>query len=246
VLKKHEMAFRYDRPLGKHPTKVHINLVPGTKPISSAPYITSPAKRELIDKQLDLWLKQGVIEPSKSPWGAPVLIVHQHSKDHLCVDWRKLNATTMPDQFPIPQQSDILQALSGAQFLSSFDALEGFTQLEFNKVSQPYTAMRTHRSLHQFTRMPFRWRNSPPVFQRVMQEILTPYLWIFTLVYINDIMVYSQTFEEHLEHINRVLDTIWISGITLALHKCHVGYRSIQLLGQKVSHLRLSTNAEKI
>jgi hypothetical protein len=92
VLRKHELAFGFDGCLGKHPTKVHIKLAPGTKPISSVPYITSPAKRELIDKQLDLWLSLGVIKPSNSPWGAPVLIVHQHSKDHLCMDWRKLNA----------------------------------------------------------------------------------------------------------------------------------------------------------
>jgi hypothetical protein len=157
VLRKHELAFRFDRQLGKHLTKVHIELVPGTKPISTVPYITLPAKRELIDKQLELWPKQGVIEPSNSPWGAPVLIVHQHSKDHLCVDWRKLNAATVPDQFLIPHQSDILQALSEAQYLSTFNTLAGFTQLEFDKVSQSYMAMRTHHGLHQFTRMPFRW-----------------------------------------------------------------------------------------
>jgi Reverse transcriptase (RNA-dependent DNA polymerase) len=79
-----------------------------------------------------------------------------------------------------------------------------------------------------------------------MQEVLSPYLWIFTLVYINDIVVYSQTFDEHLSHVKRVLEAIKKSGITLAPHKCHVGYCSIQLLGQKVSRLRLSTNAEKI
>ena len=235
LLKKHELVFGFDGRLGKHPTKVHIELEPGMKPISSAPYIASPAKRDLIDKQLDLWLEQGVIEPSASPWGAPVIIVHRNGKDRLCVDWRKLNAATVPDQFPIPWQTDILQALSGAQYLSSFDALAGFTQLEFNKVSQPYTAMRTHRGLHQFTRMPFGWRNGPPIFQRVMQEILAPYLWMFTLVYIDDIVVYSNSFEEHLEHVDAVLSTIEKAGITLAPHKCHVGYRSIQLLGQKVS-----------
>jgi hypothetical protein len=101
VLKEHKMAFRFDSHLDKHPMKVHIELIPRTKPISLVPYIASPAKRELIDKQLDLWLQWGVIEPSKSPWGAPVLIMHQHSKDHLCVDWRKLNAVTISDQFPI-------------------------------------------------------------------------------------------------------------------------------------------------
>jgi Reverse transcriptase (RNA-dependent DNA polymerase) len=246
ILWINKLAFSFNRRLGKHPTKVHTELEEGTKPISATLYIASLAKQELLDKQLDLWLEQGVIEPLNSPWGALVLIVHQHSKDHLCIDWRKLNAATVADQFPIPHQSDILQALSGTQYLSSFDALAGFTQLEFNKVSQPYTAMWTHQGLHQFTCMPFQWRNRLPIFQHVMQEILSPYLWIFMLVYIDDIVVYSNSFKDHLSHVDSVLRAIRKSGITLAPHKCHVGYRSIQLLGQKVSWLGLSTNTEKI
>ena len=95
---------------------------------------------------------------------------------------------------------DILQALSRAQYLSVFDALSGFTQMEFDEESRPITAIHTHRSLHHFKRMPFGWRNGPPEFQRAMQEILSPYLWVFTLVYIDDVMVYSHTFEDHLKH----------------------------------------------
>ena len=89
-------------------------------------YNASPAKREVIEKQLNLWFKQDIIEPSESPWGAPVIIVYQNSKPCFCIDYRKLNLLTIADGFPIPRQSDILQALSGAQVLSAFDALTGF------------------------------------------------------------------------------------------------------------------------
>ena len=191
VVKNNQSAFGFDRQLGHYKTKVHIKLAPGTKPISSAPYYASPAKREEIDKQIDLWLSQDVIEESKSPWGAPVIIVYCNGKPRMCIDYCRMNEATIADQHPIPKQTDILAALSGAQYLSVFNALSGFTQLEFDEESRPISAFWMHCGLHQFKRMPFGWRNGPPEFQRVMQEILAPYLWIFTLVYIDDIVVYS-------------------------------------------------------
>ena len=118
--------------------------------------------------------------------------------------------------------------------------------MEFDEESRPITAIRTHRGLHHFKRMPFGWQNSLPEFQRAMQEILSPYLWIFTLVYIEDIVVYSRTFEEHLKHVDSVLSVIAKSGLTLSPPKCHIGYRSIIVLGNKVSRLGLSTHHEKL
>jgi len=246
VVENNQSAFGFDGRLGHYKTKVHIELKPGTKPISSAPYNASPAKRQAIDQQINLWLTQDVIEESKSPWGAPVIIVYQNDKPRMCIDYRKMNKATVADQHPIPRQTDILAALSGAQYLSVFDTLSGFTQLEFDEESRPISAFRTHRGLHQFKRMPFGWQNGPPEFQRVMQEILAPYLWVFTLVYIDDIVVYSSTFEDHLKHVDLVLKAIAKSGITLSPPKCHLGYRSIVVLGNKVSRLGLSTHHEKL
>jgi hypothetical protein len=224
VVERNQAAFGFDGRLGHLKSEVHIELMPGTKPISMPPYYASPAKREAIDKQIDLWLSQGVIEESKSPWGAPIIIVYRNGKPRVCIDFRRLNKATVADQHPIPKQTDILQALSGAQYLSVFDALSGFTQLEFDEESRPITAIRTHRGLHHFKRMPFGWRNGPPVFQRAMQEILSPFLWIFTLVYIDDIVVYSKSFEDHLKHVDLVLKAIANSGLTLSPPKCHLGY----------------------
>jgi hypothetical protein len=108
------------------------------------------------------------------------------------------------------------------------------------------TAFRSHRGLWQFRRMPFRLRNGPSVFRRVMQGVLAPYLWLFTLVYIDDIVVFSKSWEEHLVHLDKVLGAISKAGITLSPPKCFVGYSSILLLGQKVSRLGLSTHKEKV
>lgn len=94
--------------------------------------------------------------------------------------------------------------------------------------------------------MPFRYRNGPAIFQRVMQGILAPFLWIFTLVYIDDIVIFSKSFEDHLVHIELVLKATKEARITLLPGKCHFGYQSLMLLGQKVSRLGLSTHKEKV
>ena len=209
-------------------------------------YGTSPAKREVIDQQMKTWFEAEVIEPSVSPWGFPALVVYRNGKPRLVIDYRKLNAKTIPDEFPIPRQSEIIQALSGSQVLSSFDALAGFTQLEMADDAKEKTAFRCHLGLWQFKRMPFGLRNGPSIFQRIMQGILAPFLWLFALVYIDDIMVYSKNWDDHLNHLDKVLGAIATAGITLSPTKCYVGYSSILLLGQKVSRLGLSTHKEKV
>ena len=246
MLRRREKAFGFDGCLGHLDAKVHIRTVDGQVPISAPMYGASPEKRKIIEAQLEKWFEQGVIEPSKSPWSAPVVIAYRHGKPCFCVDYRKLNAATTPDEFPIPRQAEILQSLSGAQVLSSLDALSGFTQLELDPDDIEKTAFRTHRGLFQFRRMPFGLRNGPAIFQRVMQNILAPYLWLFCLVYIDDIVVYSKSYEEHIEHLDKVLEAVEKSGITLSPNKCHLFYGSILLLGHKVSRLGLSTHLEKV
>src|SRR5260370_35556003 len=130
--------------------------------------------------------------------------------------------------------------------MSNWDALAGFNELSITEEDSEKTCFRSHQGLHQFKRLPFRLHNGPSVFQRVMQGILAPFLWIFSLVYIDDIVVYSQSYEEHLTHLDQVLQAVKEARITLSLKKCHFAYTSILLLGQKVSRLGLSTHAEKV
>jgi hypothetical protein len=246
VVLENQEAFGLDGRLGHYPAKVPVPLREDTKEVSLPPFFASPAKKEVMDKQMDAWLKLEVIEPSQSPWGAPAFIVYRNGKARMVIDYRKLNDRVIPDEFPLPRQEEILQSLSGAQWLSTLDALAGFTQLEMAEKDKEKTAFRTHRGLFQFLRMPFGFRNGPAIFQRIMQNILAPFLWIFALVYIDDIVIYSKTFEDHLNHVGQVLKAVTQSGITLAPNKCHFGYQSLMLLGQKVSRLGLSTHKEKV
>jgi hypothetical protein len=246
MLKRRVKAFGFDGRLGHVDAKAPIRVKAGVEPIAVPMYSSSPEKRRVIDAQLDKWFEQGVIEPSISPWSAPVVIAYRNGKPRFCVDYRKLNSVTVADEFPIPRQSEILSSLSGAQVLSSLDALAGFNQLDMAPDDIEKTAFRTHRGLAQFKRMPFGLRNGPSIFQRIMQGILSPYLWLFCLVYIDDIVVYSRNYEEHINHLDQVLGAIEKAGITLSPTKCHLFYSSILLLGHKVSRLGLSTHDEKV
>ena len=164
----------------------------------------------------------------------------------MVIDYRKLNERVIPDEFPLPRQDDILQAITGSKWLTTLDALAGFTQLQMADESKELTAFRCHRGLYQFNRLPFGYRNGPSIFQRVMQDVLAPYLWIFTLVYIDDIVIYSTTFEDHLIHIDKVLKAVSRAGITLSPKKCNFAFQSLTLLGQRVSQLGLSTHKSKV
>jgi len=211
------------------------------------PYHASPEKRKDIDKQINKWFSQGVIRESDSPWGAPVIVVYHNGKARVCIDYRRVNAVTQADEYPLPRQTNILHALSGSQWLSTFDALLGFHQLEIVEEHRHITAFRTHKhGLLEFTRLPFRLRNGPAVFQQVMNKVLAKFLWLFVLVYIDDIVIYSQSFEHHVQHLDLVLHAIAKANITLSPPKCHIGYQSLILLRQRVSRLGISTHQEKI
>lgn len=246
VILRNQGAFGLDGRLGNFEERIDIPLKPGAVPVSLPPFPVSPAKREVIDKQMDSWIKLGVIEPSKSPWAAPVFIVYRNSKPRMVIDLQRLNESVIPDEFPIPKQEDILQALTGSQWLTTLDALAGFTQLTMTDSAAEKLAFRTHRGLWQFRRMPFGYRNGPSLFQRIMQNVLAPFLWIFALVYIDDIVVFSLTFDDHLRHLDQVFSAIEKANITLSPGKCHFAYQSLLLLGQKVSRLGLSTHKEKV
>jgi hypothetical protein len=241
---KNSKAFGLDGRLGDYAAHIDITMKPNAEPVSLPPFHASPANREVIDKQMDSWIKLGVIEPSKSPWAVPVFIVYRNGKPRMVIDLRKMNDMAISDEFPLPRQDDILQALNGSQWLTTLDALAGFTQLTMTDSAAEKLAFRTHNGLWQFRRMPFGYKNGPSIFQRIMQDVLAPFLWIFALVYIDDIVIFSKTFEEHVSHVNQIFGAIAKANLTLSPNKCHIGYQSL-LLGQKVSCLGLSTHKEK-
>ena len=212
-----------------------IPLIPDMRPTSIPPFHASPANQDVIDKQMDSWLKLGVIELFQSLWGTPVFIAYRNGKPQMVINLRQLNDKVIANDFPLPRQDEILHSLEGSQYLSTLDALAGFMQLSITPEDHGKLAFCCHCGLFQFRRMPFRYRNGPAVFQHVLQKILAPFLWIFALVYIDTIVIFLKLFEEHCQHVETVLEAIRLNKITLSPSKCHFGYQSIMLLGQKGS-----------
>jgi hypothetical protein len=215
-------------------------------PISTPPYHTSPKGREFISQTVAKLLAEDIIEPSDSPWASNVVLISQKGKIRFCIDYRKLNTVTKADQYPLPRIDDYLNQFQGKTWFSTFDANSGFHQIPVAPGDREKLAFRTHEGHFQYKRMPFGIRNGPSVFQRVMDRILGNAKWAYALVYIDDIVVYSDTFEQHLEHLDKLFSKILTSGLTLSIPKSHVCQREILALGHHVSRLGIGMNKENV
>ena len=164
LIQQKAQAFGFNDRLGNHPAEAKVCLHEDTTPISMPMYTSSPAKRIVIDEQMDKWIKQDIIESSVSPWGAPIVITYHNGKPHFCVNYQKLNTLTIPDEFSLPWGAEIMQALSGSQVLLMLDTLSRFTQLSLAEEDKEKMAFQTHRGLYQFKRLPFGLCNRPSIF----------------------------------------------------------------------------------
>src|SRR6185369_13649292 len=152
---------------------------------------------------------QGLIVPSKSPWTSPALVVGKaNGKLRLVVDYRKLNKVTKPDAYPLPKISDMLDALANCAYFSTLDLTSGFWQVAVSATDQEKTAFCTRFGTYEFTVMPFRLCNAPATFQRLMDNVLYDVTWKFVLVYMDDIIIFSKTVEEHAEHLKQVFQLL--------------------------------------
>lgn len=214
----------------------HIEVEAGNKPRNSAPYRYAPARRQIIDEQIDEMLNEGVIVPSKSPWASPVVLVQKKDgTTRFCIDYRKLNEITIRDAYPIPRIDDTLDDLQHAQFLSTLDLRSGYWQVAMDEKSKSLTAFITHRGLFECTVMPFGLTNAPATFQRLMDIVLAGLKWKCCLVYLDDIIVYSTTFEQHLQDLRNVFIALAEANLTLKATKCNFCRREMKYLGHIIT-----------
>ena len=191
--------------------------------------------------------KSEVIQPSSSPWASPVVMVRKRDGSHrFCVDYRRLNALTRADTFPLPRVDDLLDQLGKSRYFSTLDLASGFWQIRMEGGSQAKTAFITPQGLFEFRVMPFGLTNAPAVFQRLMTKVLMglnpPEGPDFVGVFIDDIIVFSRTLNEHLEHLRRVLERIKGAGLKLKPVKCRFICREVEYLGHLVTPHGLKTN----
>ncbi|XP_070662462.1 uncharacterized protein [Malus domestica] len=186
-----------------------IDLLPGTNPISLAPYQMASAELRELKIQLQELVNKGYIQPTKSPWGAPVLFVRKNDGSmRLCVDYRQLNQVTVKNHYPLPRIDDLFDQLKGAQVFSKIDLRSSYHQLRIREDDVPKTAFRTRYGHYEFRVMPFGLTNAPAKFMDLMNKVFRPYLDRFVIVFIDDILIYSKSVIEHKKHLRLVLERL--------------------------------------
>ncbi|XP_058765537.1 uncharacterized protein LOC131639035 [Vicia villosa] len=213
-----------------------IDLVPGTAPVSIAPYRMSPAELRELKSQLEELIAKHFIRPSVSLWGAPVLLVKKKDGSmRLCIDYRQLNKVTIKNKYPLPQIDDLLDQLKGACVFSKIDLRSGYHQIRVKNFDVLKIAFRTRYGHYEFLVMPFGVTNAPAVFMDYMNRVFQPYLDRFVVIFIEDILIYSKKVDEHMEHLRIVLSVLREKQLFAKLSKCEFWMSEVKFLGHVIS-----------
>jgi hypothetical protein len=240
-----------------------IPTIPGAKPPARGIGRYTKIEKEELQKHIEDLLRQGLIEPSLSPYAAAALVVPKWRPDgtikgwRLVIDYRMLNSITVKFQFPMPRIDDVMDSLNGALFYSSCDATHGFWQLQLHPSDVPKTAFRTPAGLYQWRVLPMGLSNSPAVFQRTMASFFQKEVTLsngtkvvalgnFIQIYMDDLLIYSKTAEEHLEHLNIVFDILKQNQIYLNPKKCEFNKPEVRFLGHLVSKEGVRPDPDKV
>lgn len=216
------------------------------EPIKLKPYRTPINNRQIIDNAIDEMLEAGVIRRSRSPWSFPVVIVDKKDgSKRFCVDFRKLNQITVKNSFPLPLIDDMLTLLGNAKFFTSLDLKSGYWQVLMDESDREKTAFATHKGLFEFLVMPFGLSNAPAIFQELMSIVLQG-LGHFAVAYLDDIMIFSETFAEHMEHLNTIFSRLRKHGLKLKLKKCSFLQAEKNYLGFVVDKHGIKPDPKKV
>ena len=235
-------------PLGRtHVMKFNIDTG-DTIPIKQRPYPMSPAMLKILYQELDQMLADDVIEPSNSPWSSPVLLVKKASGEfRLCFDGRRLNSVTKADAYPIPLVEQLLNKLHDAKFISSLDLRSAFWQIPLDDSSREKTAFPVPgRGLFQFKVLPFGLRNAAISQQRLMDTLFGPEYEGKIFCYLDDIIIISPTFEEHMSLLITAYNKLSDAGLTIRVDKCKFCRENLKFLGYIVDAQGLRTDPEKV
>jgi hypothetical protein len=213
-----------------------IELLLGMPPISKRSYRTPVNELVELKKQIAELQSKGFICPSSSPWGAPMLFVEKKDgTQQMCVDYRSLNEVTIKNKYPLPRIEGLFDQMKGASVLSKVDLRSGYHQLIIRESDIPKSAFRTRYGLYEYTVMSFALTNAPTYFMYLMNKVFMEYLDKFFVVFINDILIFSKTEEEHKKHLRMVLEKLRSNQLYTKFSKCEFWLTEVTFLGHVIS-----------
>lgn len=221
-------------------------------PVHTKSYRYPYAMKEEIRKQIDDLIDNGIIVPSISPWTSPVWVVKKKEdasgkeKWRMVIDYRKLNAKTIDDKYPIPNITDILDKLGKAQYFSTIDLKSGYHQIEMNENDRQKTAFSVENGHYEFLRMPFGLKNAPATFQRIMDTIFRELIGVCIFVFMDDIIIFSPSLKQHLIDLKKVFEILKKYNLKAQIDKSEFLRKEIEFLGHVVTEEGVKPNPKKI
>jgi hypothetical protein len=198
-------------------------------------------------KQLKKLLEQGFVRPSASPWGSPVLFVEKKDgTKRMCIDYRTLNSMTIKNKYPLPRIEDLLDRLKKAKLFSKIDLRSGYHQMKIREQDIPKTAFTTRYGLYEFMVVWFGLTNAPAYFMNLMNKVFMEELDRFVVVFIDDVLIYSETTEEHEEHLRVVLERLRHQKLYAKFSKCEFWMEKVVFLGHVLSAEGIAMDPSKV
>ena len=215
------------------------------KPIKQSPYRFNPQKTDLVQQEVDYMLKHGLIQQSNSPWSSPVVLVKkENGQSRLCFDYRKVNSVTVTDSYPLPRVDDCIDSIGNAKYITKLDMLKGYWQVRLTPRAQSISAFVTSNGLYECLVMPFGMKNSASTFQRLMNYIIQGIPGC--TVYVDDVVIYSQTWKEHLSQLHQLFKALRKANLVVNLEKCEFAKATITYLGHVIGYGKVVPKESKI
>ena len=224
-----------------------IPVQPGTRPIRQPPHRLGPEKEAEAERQVEALVGKGLIEPADGAWSSPVVLVRKKDSTwRFCVDYRKLNAVTQQDAYPLPRIDESLDALAGSRFFSTLDLVSGYWQVPMDADAQEKAAFVTRSGFWKWKVLPFGLTSAPATFQRLMEKVLQGLHWQTLLLYLDDVIVIAPDFNTHIQRLREVLQRLQQAGLKLKPSKCELLQTEVRYLGHVVSANGVATDPDKV
>jgi hypothetical protein len=249
VLDKYRDVFRVELPVQLPPEREFIHDIDtgDAKPMNTHAFRLSQEHLEEQQRQVEELLQKGLIRPSSSPWGFPVLFVEKPGgKWRMCIDYRALNSVTVKNGYPLPRIQDLIDNIGQAKWLSKIDLLSGYWQVRMGDLSIQKTAFNTLFGKFEWRAMPMGLTNAPATFQTMMNKFLQPFLNRFCFVYLDDILIYSKSLDEHEKHLEQILATLQENELYAKPTKCFFAAEEIEFCGHIVGKGRVKPLTAKV